>query len=89
MIGNTRFEVKAAIDENGVVTAKAIGRCSYGEGESARDAVEFIEITDESILAKIGKALDSAANGVRDELNRASVAAAAKCFSVAAERGEI
>lgn len=90
MIGNTRFEVRAAVDENGNVSAKVFGRCSYGQGDSARDAVEFVQIEDEATLTKLGKVLTSmVSDSVRDELNRASVAAAAKCFSVAAERGEI
>ena len=89
MIGETRFEVRASLNENGEVTAKVFGRCSYGEGEGARDATEFVEITDEATLAKFAKVLGSAIVDVRDELNRQTVKAAMKCGSVAMERGEL
>lgn len=89
MIGETRFEVAARLDENGEVKAKVIGRCSYGQGEGARDASEFVEVTDAAVLAKIGKALAAATGDVRDALNRQTVKAAAKCLGVASERGEI
>ncbi len=89
MIGETRFEVTARLDENGVATVKVFGRCSYGEGDGKRDATEFVEIEDEAVLTRVGKALASAIGDVRDELNRQSVKAAMKCGSVAVERGEI
>lgn len=89
MIGETRFEVSARLNENGEVTAKVIGRCSYGENAGKRDASEFVDVTDEATLAKIGKALTAAIGDIRDDLNRQTVKAAMKCGSVAMERGEI
>lgn len=89
MIGETRFEVRASLNENGEATAKVFGRCSYGEGDGKRDATEFVEIADEKIIDKVQKALSAAVTEVRDALNRQTVKAAAKCLNVASERGEI
>lgn len=90
MIGETRFDVKAAFDnETGAATVRVFGRCSFGEGEKKRDATEFVDITDEKILEKVNKVLSSAITEVRDELNRLTVGAAMKCGTVAMERGEI
>jgi hypothetical protein len=90
MIGETRLEVSARLDENGVVTAKVIGRCSYGEGEAARDASEFLEIDDEKMLARLGKALESVlGDATAQAMNGQVKKAAAKCLVVAAERGEV
>lgn len=89
MIGDTRFEVRATLNENGEAAVKVFGRCSYGEGDGKRDATEFVEVTDEAILAKAAKALSAAVTDVRDDLNKQTVKAAMKCGSVAMERGEI
>lgn len=89
MIGETRFEVSARLNENGEVTAKVIGRCSYGENAAKRDASAFMDVADEATLTRIGKALTAAIADVRDDLNRQAVKDAMKCGSVAMERGEI
>lgn len=90
MIGETRFDAKATFDnETGVASVRVYGRCSFGEGEKKRDATEFVDFTDEKILEKVGKLLQSVVTEVRDELNRKTVGAAMKCGTVAMERGEL
>lgn len=89
MLGDTRFSVTARLDENGEATVRVFGRCSYGEGEQARDATEYVDVTDEAATAKVQKALNAAITEVRDDLNRQTVKAAAKCLNVASENGEI
>jgi len=90
MIGETRLEIRASLNENGEPSAKVIGRCSYGEGEAARDATQTFEITDEKTLAKVQRALESAlAEDLIKEIRSATKKAAAKCLTVAAERGEL
>lgn len=89
MIGETRFSVTARLDENGEASVKVFGRCSYGEGEQARDATESMDMVDEAIVAKVQKALTAAVTEIRDALNRQTMKATAKCLSVAAENGEI
>lgn len=89
MIGDTRFEVKASLNENGEATVKVFGRCSYGEGDGKRDATVFVDVTDETVVAKVGKAMTAAITEVREELNKMAVKDAMKCGSVAMERGEL
>lgn len=88
MIGKTRIEVRATLNENGEVSAKVFGRCSYGEGEDVRDATEFVEVTDGAVLAKLGKALTAAIADVSASVARTAGRSASKCYVVAAERGE-
>lgn len=89
MIGDTRFEVTARLDEEGNAKIRVLGRCSYGEGDNKRDATEWLDVEDEGLLTRVGKAMAAAISEVRDELNRQTVKAAMKCGSVAVERGEI
>lgn len=89
MIGDTRFEVKASLNENGEASVKVFGRCSYGEGDGKRDATVFVEVADEAVQAKVAKALTAAITEVREDLNKQAVGDAMKCGSVAMERGEL
>lgn len=90
MIGETRYEIRASLKENGEPTLKVLGRCSYGEGEAARDATHTFEITNEKQLAKVAKALeDVLTEDVLKEMNQQVKKAVARCLTVAAERGEL
>lgn len=89
MIGETRYEAKALVNENGEATVKIFGRCSYGEGDNQREVSDFVEITDQKVLDQVAKLLTKAGVEVRDELNRKTVAAAARHYGMAVERGEL
>lgn len=84
MFGTPSIEIKARLDAEGNVTAKAVGRCSYGERFATVDA----DITDEKVLEAIGKALTKAADTAEADLAQAATSAAAESLVVATKKGE-
>ncbi len=85
MFGTPTIEIKARLDAEGNVTAKAIGRCSYGDRFATVDA----DITDEKTLEAIGKALSKALTNVEAEnLKDAALDGASECRNVARKKGE-
>lgn len=83
MIGTAQTSVKATLDAEGNVRAKAIATCTYGERTTTVDA----EITDEAALDGIGKALKKAAKSV-EGLEQQATADACKALVVATDKGE-
>lgn len=84
MFGTPTIEIKARLDAEGNVTAKAVGRCSYGERYATVDA----EITDTATLEAIGKALSKALKTDEADLRQLATSAAAECLVVATKKGE-
>lgn len=85
MIGKTEFSIKATLDADGAVRAKAIGRCAYGSKSAAVDA----EITDEKALAAIGAALTKALGAdLCADLDQQATSAACSSLVVATNKGE-
>ena len=84
MFGTPTIEIKARLDAEGNVTAKAVGRCSYGSRSATVDA----DITDEAVLETIGKALTKALKTPEADLRQLATASAAECLVVATKKGE-
>jgi hypothetical protein len=84
MFGTPTIEIKARLDAEGNVTAKAVGRCSYGDRFATVDA----DITDEAVLEAFGKAFAKALKSPEADLRQAATSAAAECLVIATKKGE-
>lgn len=85
MFGTPQIEIKARLYADGLVTARAIGSCAYGNRTASVD----LEITDEKTLAAIGGVLKKAlTTDEAAELRQGATSAAAESLVVATKKGE-